>query len=164
MAENEKVLQNDSSANFKLAPFIAFLCCYGPLIAMDYVKMNKPHLLQHNPSAGQDGAFASVSLCEGGVDEVPNQRVPLKYEAIFIFQPPCFLCICMCVCLCSCFLCARVFCVFVFPVCICVQVCECVCVCICVSDSGWALTGSKSVSSLPSLLVHSYLSCAVDGY
>ena len=54
---------------------------------MDYVKMNKPHLLQHNPSAGQDGAFASVNLCEGGVDEVPNQRVPLKYEDIFNFQP-----------------------------------------------------------------------------
>ena len=54
---------------------------------MDYVKMNLIQPRQHNPRAGQDEAFASVNLCEGGVDEVPNQRVPLEYEDIFNFQP-----------------------------------------------------------------------------
>ena len=54
---------------------------------MDYVKMNLIQPRQHIPRAGQDGAFASVNLCEGGVDEVPNQRVPLEYEDIFNFQP-----------------------------------------------------------------------------
>ena len=49
--------------------------------------MNLIQPQQHNPRAGQDGAFASVNLCEGGVDEVPNQRVPLEYEDIFNFQP-----------------------------------------------------------------------------
>ena len=48
--------------------------------------MNLIQPRQHNPRAGQDGAFASVNLCEGGVDEVPNQRVPLEYEDIFNFQ------------------------------------------------------------------------------
>ena len=54
---------------------------------MDYVKMNLIQPRQHNPRAGQDGAFSSVNLCEGGVDEVPNQRVPLEYKDIFNFQP-----------------------------------------------------------------------------
>ena len=49
--------------------------------------MNLIQPRQHIPRAGQDGAFASVNLCEGGVDEVPNQRVPSEYEDIFNFQP-----------------------------------------------------------------------------
>ena len=49
--------------------------------------MNLIQPRQHNPIAGQDGAFSSVNLCKGGVDEVPNQRVPLEYEDIFNFQP-----------------------------------------------------------------------------
>ena len=48
--------------------------------------MNLIQPRQHNPRAGQDGAFASVNLCKGGVEEVPNQRVPLEYENIFNFQ------------------------------------------------------------------------------
>ena len=54
---------------------------------MDYVKMNLIQPRQHFPRTGQDGAFASVNLCKDGVEEVPNQRDPLKYEDIFNFQP-----------------------------------------------------------------------------
>ena len=57
----------------------------GP--AMDYVKMNLIQPRQHIPRAGQDGAFASVNLCKGGVEEVPTQRVPLEYKDIFNFKP-----------------------------------------------------------------------------
>ena len=54
---------------------------------MDYVKMN---LIKHQkriPRVEQDEIFASVNLCKGGVKEVPNQKVPLKYEDIFNFPP-----------------------------------------------------------------------------
>ena len=54
---------------------------------MDYVKMNLIQPRQPFPAAGQDGAFASVNLLKGGVDEVTNQRVPLEYEDIFNFKP-----------------------------------------------------------------------------
>ena len=48
------------------------------------------HLIKHQkrvPRAKPDEEFSSVSLCKGGVDEVPNQKVPLKYEDIFNFPP-----------------------------------------------------------------------------
>ena len=54
---------------------------------MDYVKLNLIKPQERNPRAGQDEAFAAVNLSKGGVEEVPNQRVPLKYEDIFNFQP-----------------------------------------------------------------------------
>ena len=54
---------------------------------MDYVNLNLIQPQEHNPRAGQDEAFASVNLSKGGVEEVPKQRVPLKYEDIFNFQP-----------------------------------------------------------------------------
>ena len=54
---------------------------------MDYVKMNLIQPQQHFPRAGQDGAFASINLCKGGMEEVPSQRVPLEYEDIFNFKP-----------------------------------------------------------------------------
>ena len=54
---------------------------------MNFVKMNLIQPRQHFPKAEQDGAFASVNLCKGGVDEVPTQRVPLEYEDIFNFKP-----------------------------------------------------------------------------
>ena len=54
---------------------------------MDYVKMN---LIKHEkriPRVEQDEEFSSVNLCKGGVEEVPNQKVPLEYEDIFNFPP-----------------------------------------------------------------------------
>ena len=54
---------------------------------MNFVKMNLIQPLEHFPRAGQDGAFASINLCKGGVEEVPTQRVPLEYEDIFNFKP-----------------------------------------------------------------------------
>ena len=54
---------------------------------MNFVKMNLIQPWQHFPKAEQDGAFASVNLCKGGVEEVPSQRVPLEYEDIFNFKP-----------------------------------------------------------------------------
>ena len=54
---------------------------------MNFVKMNLIQPRQHFPKAEQDGAFASVNLCKGGVEEVPSQRVPLEYEDIFNFKP-----------------------------------------------------------------------------
>ena len=49
--------------------------------------MNLIQPQEHFPRAGQDGAFAAVNLCKGGVEKVPSQRIPLKYEDIFHFQP-----------------------------------------------------------------------------
>ena len=49
--------------------------------------MNLIQPRQHFPRSGQDGAFASVNLCKGGVEEVPTQRVPLEYEDMFNFKP-----------------------------------------------------------------------------
>ena len=54
---------------------------------MNFVKMNLIQPRQHFPRGGQDGAFASVNLCKGGVEEVPTQRVPLEYEDMFNFKP-----------------------------------------------------------------------------
>ena len=52
---------------------------------MGYTKLN---LIKHQkrvPRAKPDEEFSSVNLCKGGVDEVPYQKVPLKYEDIFNF-------------------------------------------------------------------------------
>ena len=49
--------------------------------------MNLIQPQEHFPRAGQDEAFAAVNLCKGGMEEVPSQRIPLKYEDIFRFQP-----------------------------------------------------------------------------
>ena len=49
--------------------------------------MNLIQPREHFPRAGQDGAFAAVNLCKGGMEEVPSQRVPLDYEDIFNFKP-----------------------------------------------------------------------------
>ena len=49
--------------------------------------MNLIQPQEHFPRAGQDGAFAAVNLCKGGVEKVPSQRIPLKYEDIFNFKP-----------------------------------------------------------------------------
>ena len=49
--------------------------------------MNLIQPLEHFPRAGQDGAFAAVNLCKGGMEEVPSQRFPLDYEDIFNFKP-----------------------------------------------------------------------------
>ena len=54
---------------------------------MNFVKMNLIQPRQHFPKVEQDGAFASVNLCKGGVEEVPHQKVSLNYEDIFNFPP-----------------------------------------------------------------------------
>ena len=53
---------------------------------MGYVRLNliKQKLI---PRTNQDKDFPSVSLCKGGVKEVPNQEVALKYEDIFNYPP-----------------------------------------------------------------------------
>ena len=54
---------------------------------MGYVEL---HLIKHHkcvPRAKPDEEHSSVSLCKGGVEEVPHQKVPLKYEDIFNFPP-----------------------------------------------------------------------------
>ena len=54
---------------------------------MGYIKLN---LIKHQkrvPRAKPDDEFSSVNLCKGGLDEVPNQKFPLKYEDIFNFPP-----------------------------------------------------------------------------
>ena len=54
---------------------------------MGYVEL---HLIKHNkrvPRAKPDEECSSVNLCKGGVEEVPHQKVPLKYENIFNFPP-----------------------------------------------------------------------------
>ena len=54
---------------------------------MGYVRLN---LIKHEkliPRTNQDKDFPSVNLCKGGVKEVPNQKVALKYEDIFNFPP-----------------------------------------------------------------------------
>ena len=57
----------------------------GP--AMNYIKINLIKPQEHFPRAGQDRNFASVNLCKGGVNEVTNQRIPLRFEDIFNFLP-----------------------------------------------------------------------------
>ena len=54
---------------------------------MGYVEL---HLIKHHkrvPRANPDEECSSVNLCKGGVEEVPHQKVPLKYENIFNFPP-----------------------------------------------------------------------------
>ena len=54
---------------------------------MGYVEL---HLIKHHkrvPRAKSDEERPSVNLCKGGVEEVPHQKVPLKYEDIFNFPP-----------------------------------------------------------------------------
>ena len=54
---------------------------------MGYVEL---HLIKHNkrvPRAKPDEECSSVNLCKGGVEEVPHQKVPFKYEDIFNFPP-----------------------------------------------------------------------------
>ena len=54
---------------------------------MGYVEL---HLIKHRkrvPRAKPDEERPSVNLCKGGVEEVPHQKVPLKYEDIFNFPP-----------------------------------------------------------------------------
>ena len=54
---------------------------------MGYVEL---HLIKHDkrvPRDKPDEECSSVNLCKGGVEEVPHQKVPLKYEDIFNFKP-----------------------------------------------------------------------------
>ena len=54
---------------------------------MGYVEL---HLIKHHkrvPRAKPDEERPSVNLFKGGVEEVPHQKVPLKYEDIFNFPP-----------------------------------------------------------------------------
>ena len=54
---------------------------------MGYVEL---HLIKHHkrvPRAKPDEECSSFNLFKGGVEEVPHQKVPLKYENIFNFLP-----------------------------------------------------------------------------
>ena len=54
---------------------------------MGYVELR---LIKHHkrvPRANPDEECSSVNLCKGGVEEVPHQKVPLKYEDVFNFTP-----------------------------------------------------------------------------
>ena len=57
----------------------------GSAKELDFVNLNLIQPREHIPRAVQDKA--SVNLCKGGVGEVPNQKIPLKYEDILNFQP-----------------------------------------------------------------------------
>ena len=57
----------------------------GSAKELDFVKLNLIQPQEPIPRAGQDKA--SVNLCKGGVGEVPNQKIPIKYEDILNFQP-----------------------------------------------------------------------------
>ena len=57
----------------------------GSAKELDFVNLNLIQPQEPIPRAGQDKA--SVNLCKGGVGEVPNQKIPLKYEDILNFQP-----------------------------------------------------------------------------
>ena len=52
---------------------------------LDFVNLNLIQPQEPIPRAEQDEA--SVNLCKGGVGEVPNQKIPIKYEDILNFQP-----------------------------------------------------------------------------
>ena len=57
----------------------------GSAKELDFVNLNLIQPQEPIPRAGQDKA--SFNLCKGGVGEVPNQKIPLKYEDILNFQP-----------------------------------------------------------------------------
>ena len=57
----------------------------GSAKELDFVNLNLIQPREPIPRAVQDKA--SVNLCKGGVGEVPNQKIPLKYEDILNFQP-----------------------------------------------------------------------------
>ena len=57
----------------------------GSAKELDFVNLNLIQPREPIPRAGQDKA--SVNLCKGGVGEVPNQKIPLKYEDILNFKP-----------------------------------------------------------------------------
>ena len=57
----------------------------GSAKELDFVNLNLIQPRELIPRAGQNKA--SINLCKGGVGEVPNQKVPLRYEDILNFQP-----------------------------------------------------------------------------
>ena len=57
----------------------------GSAKELEFVNLNLIQPQEPIPRAVQDKA--SVNLCKGGVGEVPNQKIPLKYEDILNFQP-----------------------------------------------------------------------------
>ena len=57
----------------------------GSAKELDFVNLNLIQPQEPIPRAGQNKA--SVNLCKGGVGEVLNQNIPLKYEDILNFHP-----------------------------------------------------------------------------
>ena len=55
---------------------------------MQYVKLNLVQPEQRRPVEGRIGETVAVHLAKGGVQQVPQLKVPLEYQDIFAFTPP----------------------------------------------------------------------------
>ena len=55
---------------------------------MPYVKLNLVQPKQWRPVEGKVGEEVAVHLAKGGVQQVPHEKVPLKYQDILSFTPP----------------------------------------------------------------------------
>ena len=55
---------------------------------MQYVKLNLVQPEQWRPVEGKVGEEVAVHLAKGGVQQVPHEKVPLKYQDILSFTPP----------------------------------------------------------------------------
>ena len=80
------------SLRTKLGHFYSKECIQdNPLLAsstMQYVNLNLVQPTQRRPVAGKVDEAVSVHLARGGVEQVPYEKVPLKYEQILSFSPP----------------------------------------------------------------------------
>ena len=54
---------------------------------MQYVKLNLVQPDQRRPVEGKVGKEVAVHLAKGGVQQVPHEKVPLKYQDILVFTP-----------------------------------------------------------------------------
>ena len=55
---------------------------------MQYVKLNLVQPEQRRPVEGRVGEAMAVQLAREGVQQVPHEKVPLKYQDILAFTPP----------------------------------------------------------------------------
>ena len=55
---------------------------------MQYVKLNLVQPEQRRPVEGRVEEAVAVHLAKGGVQQVPHEKVPLKYQDILAFTPP----------------------------------------------------------------------------
>ena len=55
---------------------------------MQYIKLNLVQPEERRPVEGRVWEAVSVHLAKGGVQQVPHEKVPLKYQDILAFTPP----------------------------------------------------------------------------